>query len=261
MPEPSERFDVNSVREEWDAAASAYAQAQATGRDFYRLELFGPAQIELCGEVGRRRVLDVGSGTGYFARELARRGALVTGIDISPGMSAYAEEQEAREPLGIRYVTGDAARLNEYIGNDGFDLVTSCLSLQDMPDIQKVLRGIHDALIAGGRLVASIAHPCTDTPFRRWAKDESGTKQWLCIDRYFDRGPIKYKWKGWAYEFSTSAHHATLEDWFAWLRDAGFILRGLREPRPSVAAIAKYPELEDAARIPYFLLLDAECVG
>ena len=51
MPERSERFDADSVREEWDAAAGAYAEAQATGRDFYRLELFGPAQIEFCGEV------------------------------------------------------------------------------------------------------------------------------------------------------------------------------------------------------------------
>jgi SAM-dependent methyltransferase len=155
MPEPSERFDVDSVRDDWDAAASAYADAQATGRDFYRLELFGPAQLELCGEVRGRKVLDVGSGTGYFTRELARRGARVTGVDISPGMLAHAVEQEAREQLGIRYVTGDAARLNDYLGNDRFDLVTACLSLQDMPDIQKVLRAIHDALIVGGRLVAS----------------------------------------------------------------------------------------------------------
>lgn len=249
------------MRDEWDAAATAFAEAQATGLDFYRLELFGPAQIELCGDVRGRKLLDVGSGTGYFAREMARRGAVVTGIDISPAMLAYAVEQESRDPLGIRYVAGDAGRLSEYIGDDSFHLVTSCLALQDMPDIRKVLRAIHDALVAGGRLVASIAHPCTDTPFRRWAKDESGTKQWLCIDRYFDRGPIKYKWKGWAYEFSTTAHHATLEDWFAWLLEAGFNLRGLREPQPSAAAASRYPELEDTTRIPYFLLLDLERDG
>jgi SAM-dependent methyltransferase len=188
-------------------------------------------------------------------------GARVTGIDISPAMLANAVGQESPDSLGIHYLSGDAVRLNEYIGVDRFDLVTSCLTLQDMPDIQKVLRAIHDALVVGGRLVASIAHPCTDTPFRRWAKDESGAKQWLCIDRYFDRGPMKYQWKGWAYEFSTSAHHATLEDWFAWLRDAGFVLRELREPRPSASAVRKYPELEDAARIPYFLLLDFERTG
>jgi 2-polyprenyl-3-methyl-5-hydroxy-6-metoxy-1,4-benzoquinol methylase len=214
-PEQSERFDVDSVRAEWNAAASAFAEAPATGRDFYRLELFGPAQIELCGDVRGRKLLDVGCGTGYFAREMARRGAQVTGIDISPAMLAHAIEHESRDPLGIRYPTGDAARLNEYIGNDRFDLMTSCLALQDMPNIQTVLRAIHDVLVAGGRLVASIAHPCTDAPFRRWAKGESGTKQWLCIDRYFERTLIKYKWKGLAYEFSTSAHHATLEDWFA----------------------------------------------
>jgi len=258
MPEPSERFDTVSVRDEWDVAADAYAEGQATGRDFYRFEFFGPAQIELCGEVCGRKILDVGCGTGYFAREMARRGALVTGIDISQGMLAHATQLESRDALGIRYVTGDAAHLDEHIGDDRFDLVTSCLALQDMPDIWKVLRAVHDALENGGRLVASIAHPCTDTPFRRWAKDESGARQWLCIDRYFDRRPMKYKWKGWAYEFSTSARHATLEDWFKWLGDAGFVVRGLREPRPSASAIAKFPELEGAARVPYFLLLDVE---
>src|SRR5271156_1307433 len=83
MPERSERFDADSVRDEWDSAADAYAEGQATGRDYYRFEFFGPAQIALCGEVQRLRVLDVGCGTGYFARELARRGAVVTAVDLS----------------------------------------------------------------------------------------------------------------------------------------------------------------------------------
>ena len=36
------------------------------------------AQVALCGEVQGLRLLDVGCGTGYFAREMARRGAVVT---------------------------------------------------------------------------------------------------------------------------------------------------------------------------------------
>ena len=65
----------------------------------------------------------------------------------------------------------------------------------------------------------SIAHPCTDTPFRRWQKDDAGNKQWLCIDRYYERGAFTYAWKGWRYDFRTSAYHATLEDWFAWIAE------------------------------------------
>ena len=106
-----------------------------------------------------------------------RRGAVVTAVDLSPGMLAHALKWESTAPLGIRYLNGDAARLREYLDEESFDMVTSCLALQDMPDIPKVLRSIHGVLAPGGRLVASIAHPCSDTPFRAWAKDESGAKQ------------------------------------------------------------------------------------
>ena len=137
-------------------------------------------------------------------------------------------------------------------------MATSCLALQDMPDVPRVLRAVCDVLAPGGRLVASIAHPCTDTPFRRWQKDAAGGKQWLCIDRYFERGAVTYAWADWPYPFTTSAYHATLEDWFAWIGQGGFLIRALREPMPTAEAVAAQPELEDAMRIPFFLLFDAQ---
>lgn len=258
MPEPAEQFDAASVRAEWDTAADAYAEAQANGGDYYRLEFFGPAHVELCGAVRGLRVLDVGCGTGYFAREMASRGAVVTGIDVSPGMLDHARAVERRAPLGIDYVNLDAVRLRGHFAPASFDLATSCLALQDMPDLTSVLPAIHDALVPGGRLVASIPHPCSDTPFRMWETDDRGGKRWLCVDRYFERGPLKYAWKGWRYEFSTSAYHATLEDWFRWLLDAGFSLRALREPTPPDSALLRHTDLEDARRMPYFLLFEVE---
>jgi SAM-dependent methyltransferase len=261
MPKPAREFDAASVRKAWDGAADAYAEGQASGRDYYRFEFFGPAQVALCGEVQGLRVLDVGCGTGYFSREMARRGAIVTGADLSPAMLAHAREAEAKAPLGIRYVDADAARLGERFPAESFDLATSCLALQDMPDIPAALRAIHGRLAPGGRLVASIAHPCTDTPFRVWAKNDAGEKRWLCIDRYFDRGPLEYTWQGWLYEFRTSAYHATLVDWFGWILGAGFTVRGLREPAPTAAAVAARPDLEDATRVPYYLLLDLAKLG
>jgi 2-polyprenyl-3-methyl-5-hydroxy-6-metoxy-1,4-benzoquinol methylase len=258
MPVNAENFSVESVRAEWNAAAAAFADAQATGRDIYRLEVFGPAQAELCGPVRGLRVLDLGCGAGYFAREMAKRGASVTGLELSPEMLRYAIAKEERDRLGIRYLLGDAACVLEQVEPDSFDLVTSCLALQDMPDVPAVLRAAREALVRGGRIVVSIAHPCTDTPFRRWEKEANGAKQWLCVDRYFERGPMTYRWQGWSYEFSTTALHATLEDWLAWFLAAGFSLRGLREPVPSPEAVARHPELEDCSRVPYFLLLDFE---
>lgn len=258
MPTSSARFDADAVRQEWNTAADAYAEAQATGRDYYRLEFFGPAQVELCGDVRGLRILDVGCGAGYFSREMARGGAKVSGVDLSPKMLAHARELEANEPLGIQFRELDASRLLESFGAGSFEMATSCMALHDMPQIPAVLNAIHGVLVDGGRLVASIAHPCTDTPSREWAKHESGAKKALCIDRYFERGPVTYQWKDWKYEFSTSAYHATLEDWFGWFTDAGFSVRALREPRPSPAALKAHPDLEDAARVPHYLMFDVE---
>lgn len=256
MEERPARFDAASVRESWDRAADAYAQGQASGRDYYRYEFLGPEQVAICGDVGELRLLDVGCGNGYFAREMAQRGARVTAIDISPRMIEHALQRERAAPLGIDYRVGNAAELAEHFEAESFDMAASCVALQDMPEPATVLRGIRSLLRPGGRFVASIVHPCGDTPHRIWEHDAAGHKRWLCIDRYFDRGPIEHVWRRWAYDFVTTALHATLEDWLEWILGAGFRLRALREPRPSEQAIRARPDLEDAGRVPYYLIFD-----
>jgi SAM-dependent methyltransferase len=256
MPEYIPPFDADSARAAWDLAADVYVANQDSGGDVYRQEFFGPQQVAVCGDVSGRRLLDVGCGSGYFAREMARGGARVTGIDISGRMIEHARRHEADEPLGIDYVVGDAGALGATFAPGSFDVVTSCMAIQDMPDIPGVLRGVREVLRPGGRFIPSITHPCSDTPFREWERDAEGGKRWLCIDRYFERGKLEYRWPAPGEEFTTPAVHATLEDWFGWILGAGFELRALLEPRPTDEAIRVHPRLRDAARIPYYLILD-----
>jgi SAM-dependent methyltransferase len=256
MRDRADKFDVDSVREDWDQAADAYAARQESGGDFYRYEFFGPAQVAQCGDVRGLRVLDVGCGSGYFSREMARRGASVVGVDVSARMLAHAARQERDEPLGVELVECDAAEVGERFAAESFDLAVSCVALQDMPDVPGVLRGVRSALRRGGRFVASITHPCTDTPFREWARDEERRKKWLCVDRYFERGPIRFTWIRGIYDFQTSAIHVPLEDWFEWILGAGFRLGAFREPRPTDDAVRNCPDLEDATRVPYFVIFD-----
>jgi SAM-dependent methyltransferase len=49
-----------------------------------------PATLSLVGDVRGRRVLDAGCGAGAQAVELVRRGALVTGVDLSRGLLGIA---------------------------------------------------------------------------------------------------------------------------------------------------------------------------
>lgn len=256
MTDPAEPFTADSVRGLWDRAADAYTAGQAIGRDYYRYEFFGPAQAELCGDVSGAHLLDVGCGNGYFAREMARRGARVRGVDISARMIEHARRIEREEALGIEYVVADASELSIELLGGPFDVITSCVALQDMPDVGRVFRAVRSALRPGGRFVASITHPWSDTPFRRWERDELGAKRWLCVDRYFDEGPVTFVWERWGERFTTQAYHATLETWIRWILDAGFEIRDLREPRPTDQALRARADLEDAGRVPYYVMFD-----
>lgn len=249
---PDEPFDDDAVRAAWDHAADAYAQGQASGRDYTRYEFFGPAQVAMVGDVAGARLLDLGCGTGYFAREMAARGAQVIGVDLSPKQIDHAR---ATGPAAIDYRVMDAAAIGDAFGPARFDVVTSCMAVQDMPAPGRVLAAIAHVLAPGGRAVISIEHPCTNMPHRAWKRDAAGGKLALEIDRYFERGPIAYTWR-WVYAFTTSALHVPLEDWFAWFRAARLIVTDLREPAPTAAALARRPELEDCGRVPYFLMFE-----
>lgn len=63
----------------------------------------------LPGDLRGRRVLDAGSGTGTLAVELARRGAHVTAVDLSPTLAGLARERmvESALPGRVEFVVGD----------------------------------------------------------------------------------------------------------------------------------------------------------
>ena len=264
--ELASRFDLNIVRREWDIASEAYADAQERGLDYYRLNFFGPEMMEACGDMRELEVLDVGCGSGYFSREMAKKGAKrVVGVDLSPNQLAHAKRHESDERLGIEYVLGDAAEVVDGMASSSFDLVTACVSLVDMPDPGRVIHGSYRVLRDGGRLVFTNTHPVTDTLSRGWIRDADGNKIGLRIADYFDETPIKFKWisERYKYPFQTTGSNFTLQRWMRWVIRAGFVIEDFAEPYASDEAIAEWPGLDDTRIAPTFLIVVGrkdECV-
>ena len=72
-------------------------------------------------DIGRGyKIADFGCGPGLYATRLAKRGANVTGIDISGSSIEYAKDIAAREQLNIIYVNQNYL---EFETEDQFDLV------------------------------------------------------------------------------------------------------------------------------------------
>lgn len=87
----------------------------------------------LLGDVTNSEVLDVCTGTGIMALELAERGARVTGIDFSPGMLSRATRKAKSLPATFRLM--DASWLE--FDDNSFDISTICMALHEMPGLQR----------------------------------------------------------------------------------------------------------------------------
>lgn len=125
--ELEEYFDRTAV-EAWkrltsDAPVSGIRATVRAGRDRMRACLLGQLPADLSG----RSILDAGCGTGAMSVELARRGANVVAVDISPKLVDIARER-LPDDIGsgsIRFEVGDM--LTAACG--GFDHVVAMDSL------------------------------------------------------------------------------------------------------------------------------------
>ena len=88
----------------YDAVADFYATAFNAIDD-----PAGAALLDLVGSPAGLRILDLACGHGRITRELARRGADVTGADISAALIGKARQAEREHPLGPRYVHADVS--------------------------------------------------------------------------------------------------------------------------------------------------------
>jgi len=93
------------------------------------------------------RILDVAAGTGTSSAPLARAGAQVTAVDISPGMIALGRRKHPK----VEFVEGDAMKLPFDEGT--FDAVTISFGLRNVADPKKALEEMFRVLKPGGRLV------------------------------------------------------------------------------------------------------------
>ena len=93
----------------YDEIADWYNRVMRTGSLLHDLTL--PSLFELIGSVEGKRICDLGCGQGEVARALARRGAAVVGVDVSPRMLEYARKQDVSNTAGIEYVLDDARTL------------------------------------------------------------------------------------------------------------------------------------------------------
>ncbi len=131
--------------------------------------LFAPWAAHLAGVAGPQpgeRVLDVATGTGIVARQVAAGvgpTGQVTGLDLSPDMLAVARAAAEREGVAVEWREGQAERLPFPSGS--FDLVLCQFALMFFANRRAALAEMHRVLMPAGRLALSVFQGLPQHPF------------------------------------------------------------------------------------------------
>ncbi len=257
------KAEIVKQRKQWDKAAKIWVEFVRSGKNYYAEYLNGPALKRMVGSVKGKQVLDIGCGEGYFSRFFAKAGAEVVGIDLSEALIKAAEEEEERNPLGVKYFAADAANLN-MLDSEIFDIAYSHMAMGDIPDYEGTITEVSRVLKTRARFVIVMAHPCFSSSMHgKWETRlrEDGSKEYLhyCIRNYLRRHSYAWEWKHdrLSSSFVTEGFHRTLSDYINVLIKHGLIVTRLDEPKPLGKGVRIHPPMKKHYRVPQSLVIEA----
>jgi ubiquinone/menaquinone biosynthesis C-methylase UbiE len=252
---------VQANRSAFDALAEWYDHAIRSDELPLFTHVLHPCILEMIGDVKGLQVLELACGPGFLSRLIARRGARVTGVDVSEEMLRRGREDGRSAPHLVTYYEMDAAHLAQS-WSAAYDVVICNMAMVDMPDIQSVLAEVARVLRERGRYIFSITHPCFVMPGAEWVDNNRGEPVFKRVDNYFDEGYFGKEWYGQGgLRSRLGGNHRTLQTYVAALRAAGFVLTDFREPRPSAQAAKSNAQLSNQMRIPSMLVIEATLAG
>ncbi|HEX9696534.1 MAG TPA: class I SAM-dependent methyltransferase [Actinomycetota bacterium] len=221
---------IRSNKRGWDERSARY-QAAVGGAEMYAGRIrwgpngFDDAHVGVLGDVDGLDVLEIGCGAAQFGIELARRGANVTGIDLSAEQIRHGRENVRSAGVRIRLVTGNAERLRRRFGDASFDAVVSDFAAGFM-DLDRLLPEVAAVLRPGGFVALAWTSPVLD------CMTGAGEPPLLAFKySYFDRTPWVDAGRDATFEFKR-----TYGDWVRAFAHAGLMLEDLVEPQASKGA-------------------------
>ena len=242
----------------WNEVSGWYDAMLESGEGTYQKDLILPNVSRMLGLKKGERVIDIGCGQGFFAREFFKDGAFVTGIDLSAKLIATAKEHSPKE---IAFVCASASSL-DFLNDGTFDASVCVSAIQNMENIAEVFEEISRVLKTGGRFVLVMNHPAFRVPKRSsWGFDESRKIQYRRVDEYISESESSIvAHPGVEVSASTLSFHRPLQFYFKALAKAGFSVHRLEEwTSRKQSELGPRANAENKARkeFPLFLSLEA----
>jgi SAM-dependent methyltransferase len=211
-----------TARDWWNSWAEEFQEEYGDGDIPVEID-FGPGapagdDLGLLGHLDGTAVVEMGCGGGQFGIALSKRGADVTGVDISGEQLGYARRLADEHDQDIAFHEGSVTEM-AMLDDGAFDLAVSAYAFQWVDDLGACFEEAHRVLADGGRLVFSVDHP-----FYKTVDPETHEFR----TSYFDESPRRL----YSEEFDTEMviHRRRIGETVQQLTEAGFTLETIREP-------------------------------
>ncbi|GAA0342541.1 class I SAM-dependent methyltransferase [Bacillus carboniphilus] len=231
---------TSNIRDTYNLLANTYMNDVDEGSP-YNAYYERPAMLaHLPEQLKGKKVLDAGCAAGWYSAELNKRGADVTGIDISPEMIKVSKIRLQNKASFLCHNLEESLPFED----DSFDYIVSSLTLHYLRNWTQPFSEFKRVLKPGGTLLFSVHHPFMD-----YTKFE--------CQNYFETLLLTETWKKPNVTVDVSFYRRSLQDivnettqWFQ--------LDKLIEPRPiDKMKTASESAYEYLMTTPHFLMIKA----
>ena len=204
-----------------------------------------PAMYNLLPDLKGAKVISIGCGSGEDCNQLQKRGAKVTGIDISDGLIAIAKKSYPK----CSFQTMNMEDLK--FKDSSFDFAYSSLAIHYLEDWSQALTEAYRVLKPGSSYLLSCGHPVYSAMYGttsargeaesvlRWKKNKINNVAEV-TGNYIERREMSYnEWFVW---------NKSLDEISTEIAQAGFVIDLIHEPKP-------LPKMKDIAPMDYEVLM------
>lgn len=236
---------MTDVASEWDVNAEARHKQIISNVDVSYHKILIPTIMQLLGNISKKRVIDVGCGSGYLTAKIARQASFVLGLDPSKGMIEVANREYGHLPR-LQFVNKSIESFSKNQTSIMFDAAISNMSLITIPNLEEALSAVSLVLLPKGIFVINITHPCFYNQYRKYQLAED----FQYIVSHAQKGQFIISKDSNGLPSPTTHYHRPLQEYFRSLREASFVVDQLIEPFPNQSIEKLYPT---PWKIPHFL--------
>lgn len=142
---------LDGLKSYWGVRSESYSRQNIEELNNWKKDAWRKLILRYAPPKGKMRILDVGTGPGFFAINLALEGHQVSAVDVTEEMLAHARENAEAYGAEVNFILCDGGHLP--FADESFDLVVSRNVLWNLERPEEVLREWERVLTPGGRMV------------------------------------------------------------------------------------------------------------